>query len=105
MLHDLTESEYELSLTNLVEKDAGEGEVSFLLAEGREGPPGRLGRSRGRTVICGFDSHRGRLGRVRLGFESRARLAAKHAGSRARPREMQSLARGRRRRKFPRGGW
>jgi hypothetical protein len=26
MLHDLTESEYELSLTNLVEKDAGEGE-------------------------------------------------------------------------------
>jgi hypothetical protein len=31
--------------------------------------------------------------------------AAKHAGSRARPREMQSLARGRRRRKFPRGDW
>jgi hypothetical protein len=30
--------------------------------------------------------------------------AAKHAGSRARPREMQSPARGRRRRKFPRGG-
>jgi hypothetical protein len=31
--------------------------------------------------------------------------ATKHAGSRARPREMQSPARGRRRRKFPRGGW
>jgi hypothetical protein len=31
--------------------------------------------------------------------------AAKHAGSRARPREMQSPARGRRRRKFPHGGW
>jgi hypothetical protein len=31
--------------------------------------------------------------------------AAKHAGSRARPREMQSPARGRRRRKFPGGGW
>jgi hypothetical protein len=31
--------------------------------------------------------------------------AAKHAGSRAQPREMQSLARGRRRRKFPRSGW
>jgi hypothetical protein len=30
--------------------------------------------------------------------------AAKHAGSRAWPRKMQSLAHGRRRRKFPRGG-
>jgi hypothetical protein len=31
--------------------------------------------------------------------------ATKHAGSRARPREMQSPARGRKRRKFPHGGW
>ena len=55
----------DLVVAYLLLQDAGEGEVSFLLAEGREGPPGRLGRSRGRTVICGFDSHRGRLGRVK----------------------------------------
>jgi hypothetical protein len=53
----------DLVVAYLLLQDAGE--VSFLLAEGREGPPGRLGRSRGRTVICGFDSHRGRLGRVK----------------------------------------
>jgi hypothetical protein len=51
----------DLVVAYLLLQDAGEGEVSFLLAEGREGPPGRLGR----TVICGFDSHRGRLGRVK----------------------------------------
>jgi hypothetical protein len=61
----------DLVVAYLLLQDTGEGEVSFLLAEGREGPPGRLGRSRDRTVICGFDSHRGRLGwvkaRVRIG--------------------------------------
>jgi len=45
MLHDLPESEYELSLTDLVEKAGGEVEAAAPPAEGRDEQPDLVARS------------------------------------------------------------
>ena len=45
MLHDLPESEYELSLTDLVEKAGGEVEAAAPPAEGRDEQPDPVARS------------------------------------------------------------
>lgn len=48
----------------LLLQDAGEGEVGLLLAEGREGPPRRLGRGSCGAIVPGLGSSRSRWGRI-----------------------------------------
>jgi hypothetical protein len=114
------------SVERIEEEDDGGDELLFLLPAALDEVGGRrsrlpmatLRRRAGGTSL-GTSVVVGRASSVRSAASSTPRdppphacfcppasmPAAKHAGSRARPREMQSPARGRRRRKFPRGGW